>query len=171
MSQERQIYVHIRCMIRKDWFRVLLIEDQYPHAWSEDAFKTMLANRNTIGMVAEIDDLVVGFMIYTLEQGLIEVENFAVDSERMRTGIGKAMMQRLIGKLNPERRRCINLVVRESNFGMQSFLKAIGFRASRVYRGYYDDTREDGYLFQYRVKDEAELIQQPSERRNIFLQG
>ena len=62
--------VHIRWMIRRDMAEVLAIEaDSFEYPWSEDDFIRCLRQRNVIGMVAELDDRIVGFMVYELGVG------------------------------------------------------------------------------------------------------
>ena len=55
--------VHIRWMIRRDMPSVLAIEQEcFEFPWYEDDFVRCLRQRNCIGMVAELDDKVVGYM-------------------------------------------------------------------------------------------------------------
>jgi ribosomal-protein-alanine N-acetyltransferase len=62
--------------------------------------------------------------------------------------VGRQMLEKLMGKLHPERRKCIMLEVRETNLAAQLFFRRFGFRAIRVLRGFYDDSAEDAYLMQ-----------------------
>ena len=62
-------------------------------------------------MVAEEDEQVVGFMIYELHKNRLHILNFAVHPEHRRTGVGKAMLTKLLGKLSHERRNRIMLEV------------------------------------------------------------
>jgi len=139
-------------MTRKDMPAVQTIERQaFEFPWSYDDFIRCLRTRNCIGMVAEHDDEVVGFMIYELHQTRLHVLNFAVNPKFGRIGMGSAMVQKLIGKLSHNRRNRIILEVRETNVAAQFFFKSLGFRAISVLQDYYDDTTEDAYLMQYRV--------------------
>ena len=68
-AKQTQVCVHIRWMIRRDMPSVLGIEQScFEFAWNEDDFIRCLRQRNCIGMVAEIDDEIVGFMIYETAQ-------------------------------------------------------------------------------------------------------
>lgn len=76
--QTQQVRTHIRWMIRRDMPEVLAIEAaSFEFPWLEDDFIRCLRQRNCIGMVAEHDDRVVGFMIYELNKSRIQVLNFA----------------------------------------------------------------------------------------------
>lgn len=149
--------VAIRWMIRRDMAEILDIERaSFEYPWSEDEFIRCLRQRNCIGMIAEIKDRVVGYMIYELHKNRLHILNFAVDSQHRRTGVGSTMIDRLVLKLSPQRRPRILLEVRETNLDSQLFFKAMGFRAVSVLRDFYDDTTEDAIVFQYRVKAESE---------------
>lgn len=145
--------LHIRWMIRRDMPEVLDIEQaSFEFSWSEEEFVRCLRGRNCVGMVADYDDRVVGFMIYELHKTRLHILNFAVHPEMRRRRIGQQMMARLIGKLSAHRRNRILLEVRETNLGAQLFFRTLGFRAVSVLRDFYEDTPEDAYLMQYRFR-------------------
>jgi ribosomal-protein-alanine N-acetyltransferase len=140
-------------MIRRDMPEVLDIENRsFEFAWTEEDFIRCLRQRNCIGMVAELDERVVGFMIYELHKNRLHILNFAVSPEFRRRGVAKAMVKKLIGKLSPQRRNRILLEIRETNLDAQLFFREAGFRAISVLRDFYDDTTEDAYLMQYRYR-------------------
>src|SRR6188474_3566621 len=86
--------VHIRWMIRRDMPEVLTIEEQaFEFPWSEEDFIRCLRQRNCIGMVAEHNERVVGFMIYELHKNRLHILNFAVQEEFRRRGVGTQMIQ------------------------------------------------------------------------------
>ena len=144
---------HIRWMIRRDMADVLAIEsDSFEFPWCENDFLRCLRQRNCIGMVAERDNRVVGFMIYELHKSRLHILNFAVNSRCRRTGIGSQMISKLVGKLSTERRNRILLEVRETNLAAQLFFRSRGFRAVSVLRQFYEDTPEDAYLMQFRYR-------------------
>jgi ribosomal-protein-alanine N-acetyltransferase len=156
--------VHIRWMIRRDMPAVLAIEDaSFEFPWCEEEFIRCLRQRNCIGMVAECDDQVVGFMIYELHKNRLHLLNFAVSPDVRRTGVGRAMMEKLAGKLSVERRNRIMLEVRETNLEAQLFFKILGFKAISVLRDFYEDTTEDAYLMQYRYRPTAEELEMDEE--------
>ncbi len=159
--------LQIRWMIRRDLAEVLLIEQgNFEFPWSEDEFLRCLRQRNCVGMVADLDDQVVGFMIYELHKTRLHVLNFAVGTHRQRQGIGARMVQKLIGKLSPQRRTRVILEVRETNLKAQLFFRQQGFRAVNVLRDFYEDTTEDAYLMQYRYRDsDAALLVEDQQTR------
>ena len=146
-SDRQAIGVHIRWMIRRDMPEVLAIEaENFEFPWSEEDFIRCLRQRNCIGMVAEHDEHVVGFMIYELHKTRLHILNFAVNPAFRRRGVGEAMVGKLISKLSPQRRNHIRLEVRETNLPAQLFFKNSGFVATSVLKDFYDDTTEDAYV-------------------------
>src|SRR5271165_523441 len=135
-----QTRVHIRWMIRRDMPEVLAIEHaSFEYPWCEEEFLRILRQRNCIGMVAELGERIVGFMIYELHRNKIHVLDFAVHPELRRHGVGRQMVSKLAGKLSSQRRNRIAL-----------------FRAAEVVREHYHDTGEDAYSMFYHL-DESDL--------------
>jgi ribosomal-protein-alanine N-acetyltransferase len=163
--QKQELRVHIRWMIRRDMPEVLSIEEEsFEFPWAEQDFIRCLQQRNCIGMVAEHEDRVVGFMIYELHKTRIHVLNFAVGSEARRQDVGSQMVAKLVAKLSPQRRNRIVLEVRETNLPAQLFFRENGFRAVSVLRAYYEDSPEDAYLMQYRFRADKQPAVQPVNR-------
>lgn len=148
--------VHIRWMIRRDMPEVMNIEAQCfgDHAWDEDDFIRYLHQRNCLGMVAEEQNKIVGFMIYELAKDYIHILDFAVDEGNRRRGVGKAMAEKLSSKLSQQRRRRIILKIRETNLSAQKFFGVMGYRATRVESGIYHDCDDDAYVMVYRLGEE-----------------
>ena len=152
-----QVRVHIRWMIRRDMPEVLAIEHaSFEFPWCEEEFLRVLRQRNCIGMVAELGERVVGFMIYELHKNKLHVLDFATHPEFRRQGVGHQMVGKLVGKLSSHRRTRIALYVRETNLASQLFYRVQGFRAVEVAREHYQDTGEDAFVMQY-LFDESVL--------------
>lgn len=151
--------IHQRWMILKDMDFVVDIENlcfEFPWNW-EDFRKTLRCN-NTIGMVTELDETVIGYMVYELHPNRLHLMNLAVHPDFQRQGVGKAMIDWLKRKLNHERRNRITLHVRETNLPAQLFFKDMGFRATSVLRDFYDDCREDAYRMVHRLEKNIETL-------------
>ncbi len=160
--------VQIRWMIRRDMQSVLDIEQaSFEFAWTEDDFIRCLRQRNCIGMVAERNDQVVGFMIYELHKNRLHVLNFAVHQDYRRLKIGQSMVEKLMAKLAFQRRNRILLEVRESNLDAQLFFRNVGFRAISVLRDFYEDTTEDAYLMQLRYVPTADEMSTPERQQRM----
>jgi [ribosomal protein S18]-alanine N-acetyltransferase len=165
IDQKREVWVHIRWMIRRDMPDVLAIEaESFEFPWLEGDFIRCLRQRNCIGMVAEYEGRVVGFMIYELHKTRIHVLNFAVAGDDRRRGVGSQLIAKLIAKLSSQRRSRILLEVRETNLAAQLFFRENGFRAVSVLRSYYADTPEDAYMMQFRHRPERQPAAEPGDR-------
>jgi len=173
VQQALEVRVHIRWMIRRDMPDVLAIERKnFEYPWVDEDFVRCLRQRNCIGMVAEHEGQVVGFMIYELHRTRLHVLNFAVLPGYQRRGVGSQMVAKLIAKLSPARRSRILLEVRETNLGAQIFFRENGFRAISILHKHYDDTPEDAYVMQYRYRsDKPVVVEQPSPDRVGRLAG
>jgi [ribosomal protein S18]-alanine N-acetyltransferase len=142
--------MHIRWMIACDMREVLTIErDCFTDPWSESDFVNCLRQRNVIGMVAEHEERVVGYMLYELNKDNLHLLNLAVHPGMRRQIIGASMVQKLFSKLSRERRRRIVCEVRESNLQAQLFFKSLGFFCVELLREFYDKTDEPALRFQY----------------------
>ena len=167
-SSPSQLDVQIRWMIRRDMPEVLEIEHQsFEYAWTEEDFLCCLRQRNCIGMVAEHQERIVGFMIYELLKQQLHVLNFAVGPASRRHGIGSQMVDKLAHKLSQQRRQEIVLEVRESNLAAQVFFRSQGLVASGVLRNYYEDTEEDAYQMKYLLAGQAPVILPFTSRNRI----
>jgi ribosomal-protein-alanine N-acetyltransferase len=160
--------VQIRWLIRRDMPEVLRIEQEsFEFPWTEEDFLCCLRQRNCIGMVAERDHEIVGFMIYELHKSRLNILNFAVASACRRQGIGAQMILRLIDKLSQQRRNEIRLEVRERNLDAQLFFRSQSFRAVCVLRAHYDDTAEDAYIMQFQLDRTPALLSPYAPRNRI----
>ncbi len=158
-GEKQQVRMHIRWMIRRDMPEVLRMEQSsHEYPWCEEDFLRCLRQRNCIGMVAELGEKVVGFMIYELHKTKLHILNFAVHPDHRRMGVGCQMAEKLISKLSSHRRTKIVVEVRETNLDAQLFFRSAGFRASGVSREFYPDSGEDAYVMEFRLSLSEEEV-------------
>ena len=142
----------VRWMINRDMPAVYAIEDRsFEYPWTRDEFWRCLRTRDCMSLVAEHAQAVAGYVVYEIHDDRLRILNFAVHPDLRRQGVGRAMVQKLTGKLSPNRRRHITLEIREINLQAQLFFRALGFRAVRIKHGFYAETDEDAYVFEYRL--------------------
>lgn len=150
-----KIAPYIRWMIRRDMPAVLAIEEAaFGFPWSEEDFIRVLRQRNCIAMAAEQDERILGYMVYELHATKLVILNFAVHPGAWLKGVGRAMVNKLVGKLSPQRRSRIETCVRESNLDAQLFFRACGFRCIATRRDHYEVSPEDGYVFCLRHREQ-----------------
>ena len=166
--EQPELAVQIRWLIRRDMADVLRIEhESFEFPWTEEDFLSCLRQRNCIGMVAEHEQKIVGFMIYELHNSKLNILNFAVGDEARRSQVGTQMVQKLVDKLSQQRRNEIILEVRETNLSAQLFFSNHRFRAVSILRGHYDDTAEDAYVMRYRLEENSDMLLPMTLRNRI----
>jgi ribosomal-protein-alanine N-acetyltransferase len=142
--------IHLRWMIRRDMPDIMGIElASFEYSWTEDDFLRCLRQRNCIGMVAERNETILGFMVYELHPTRLNLLNFAVHPDQRRGGIGRRLVRKLVYKMCSHRRQKVTLAVREGNTAAQLFFRANRFSAAKVLRKYYEDSGEDAYQMEY----------------------
>jgi ribosomal-protein-alanine N-acetyltransferase len=139
----------VRWMVRSDLDPVLSIEQlSFGFPMDRQDFLTFLRQRNCIGMVAEADGSIHGYMLYEMHPNHLLLASIAVHPECRLLGVGSAMINKLIAKLGKTRNRIV-AEVRETNVPAQLFLRQSKFRAVKIRRNAYEETSEDAYLFKF----------------------
>jgi ribosomal-protein-alanine N-acetyltransferase len=166
MTIEPKEVVNIRWLVPADLPQVLAIEEtSFEFPWSDEEFRRCLRQQNCIGLVAESNHRVLGYVFYEIDRTQFHVLNLAVHPEYRRRGVGKTLVQKLIGKLAPGGRTRIQLEVRETNLAAQLFFRSMGFRATAILRNFYEDTVEDAYLMQYVYPGQQDVEAADAARR------
>jgi ribosomal-protein-alanine N-acetyltransferase len=117
--------------------RILEIDRKcFSDRWSEEEFLVALRGRNCIGTVFGErifgDDEIKGFMVYELHKHNLHVLRFAVDPDWQRRGLATAAMERLVAKMDVQKRTYITADVHEANLGAQLLLASCGFKCESV---------------------------------------
>lgn len=130
--------LNIRWMIRSDMPDVKRIESLTPDPWTEDRIIHTLRDRDVIGMVIEsADQRIVGYMMYGLGKTYIRLIRIAVNAADRRRGYGRAMIEKVKGKLSRRKRWILTCDVPEDLVGCQLFMRACGLCAESCVDGYY----------------------------------
>lgn len=146
-------------MIRKDIARVLEIESEsFEHPWKEEEFFAFMRVRNQIGRVMVLDNLVVGYMLYSINKDSFGVVNIAVAKECRRLGVGSSLIWRLVSRLHVNRKNHVSCIVRESNLPALQFFRGLGFMATSVIKSPFDDCDEDAYSMRFSAVDESTKV-------------
>lgn len=155
---------HVRWMIRRDMADVLQIaRENHEVLREEEDFLKCLRSRNCIGMVAEVGEKIVGYMVYELHSKKLEILSLA---EFAGTGARGVLYKKLMSKLSSHRRTRICWDVLESNLKIQKELRDFGFKAVRVLRNYSQNTEEDAFRFVFRLENEAKADKKVMIERN-----
>jgi ribosomal-protein-alanine N-acetyltransferase len=144
----------IRYGQREDLRRVASIESQsFEFPWEEKDFLGAMVQKNSTLKVAVLDGQIVGFIMYDLHRPRISLLNMAVSPAYRRKGIGRSLVEFVIGKLK-EGYESIGLGVRETNLDAQLFFRdGVGFEYAATAKDTYEESQEDAYIFEYFRED------------------
>jgi ribosomal-protein-alanine N-acetyltransferase len=114
--------------------------------WSEASFREALGAAWSLGLVAEMHDAIVGYLVAREAGGSGEILNLAVDPPFRRSGIARALLDAGLAALRRRGAEEIFLEVRESNFAAQALYLGAGFRPVGQRAGYYRNPLEDALV-------------------------
>lgn len=140
----------VRAMRSGDVPAVAELEAQiFSQPWSAQGFLDALALSDTVFLVAEEENRILGYigMYLAVDEG--EITNVAVDPNARRRGVGQELLlqikreakQRAVGRLVLE--------VRVSNEGAIALYEKNGFSVAGVRKGFYECPKEDAYIMIY----------------------
>ena len=118
----------------------------FTQPWSESSL-AILTQQNGVGIAALTDGgKLVGYcgMLTVLDEG--QITNVAVHPEFRRTGIGSALLNRLLEEAKTLGVTQISLEVRESNVAAKELYLRHGFSVAGVRKRFYSHPTEDGLV-------------------------
>jgi ribosomal-protein-alanine N-acetyltransferase len=144
--------ITIRCFEHGQDYDLLTAIDahSYDEYWTREEFKNELKKQSVVCRIAEQDGLPKGFVLYEMYLNRLYILRIGVHPKYRLQGIGKALLGAVEQKTTKER-TLIFAEVRESNLGLQLFLKKANYRAEEVMKNYYPDNGEDSYVFNHKV--------------------
>jgi ribosomal protein S18 acetylase RimI-like enzyme len=116
----------IRWIVSSDEKDIKDIESHADNPWTWEEYRGQLRKLAHIGMVAEVNDAAAGVIVYELHRGKFAVHRLIVHPRHRRDGIGRALMDKLIGKLHVTGRTRVMFDVEDDRLDMHLFLRAIG---------------------------------------------
>jgi len=136
--------IEVREMRIDDLQQVMVIENaNFAVPWTEMGFFSFLIREDTMFLVAEEGDEIVGYggLIMVLDES--DITNVAVKQSRQDEGIGKLLVSELIARGSKAGVTTIHLEVRNSNEKAISLYQKMGFVQIGVRRNYYENPVED----------------------------
>ncbi len=128
--------------------RIMEIEkDAFSTPWSRESF-LMEINENKLAkyVVAEVDGLVVGYGGFWLIIDEAHITNIAVIGDYRNKGVGKKILEGLIGLSLYHRLSSMTLEVRVSNEPAKKLYTSYGFQKVGIRPNYYADEKEDAII-------------------------
>jgi [ribosomal protein S18]-alanine N-acetyltransferase len=143
-------------MTAADLDAVMAIErSSFAYPWSPRFFLQELQVPCARSILGEINERIVGYVLFWLLPNEIDVHNLAVHSEFRRRGIGRLLLQQVVIEARCRSSNRVTLEVRQSNVSAQKLYESLGFTTTAVRRGYYSDNGEDALAMALEVKPES----------------
>ncbi len=123
------------------------IEDaSFSAPWSRKSYEDLWEQESIEIWVSRIGDELVGYYLVQTVRDEQELHTFAVKAALRRRGIGRAMMEHLIGRSRGRGVKHIFLLVRPSNHEARELYRSMGFVGIGIRRNYYRDNFEDALV-------------------------
>jgi [ribosomal protein S18]-alanine N-acetyltransferase len=136
--------LEFRPMTTADLDEVMLIErSSFRFPWSPGFFRQELQVACARSVLAEIDGKIVGYVLFWLLPGAIDIHNIAVHADYRRRGIARMLLGRVIDEARHRSALKVMLEVRKSNVPAQKLYESMGFLTIGIRKGYYSDDGED----------------------------
>ena len=136
--------VRFRPMTMADIDDVMVIErTSYRFPWSTGFFLQELQVACARSILAEVHGRIVGYVLYWLLPGALDIHNIAVHVDFRRQGIARLLLGQVLGQAKGQSTTRVMLEVRKSNLPAQKLYEALGFSITGIRKGYYSDDGED----------------------------
>ncbi len=138
----------IRYMNKEDISQVLEIEKQcFSVPWTKEAF-VMEVEKNKFAryIVAELDEIIVGYGGMWMVIDEAHVTNIGVRPDFRGRGFGDAIVKAMIAAAEKEGIYNMTLEVRASNRVARNLYEKYGFKACGIRPKYYQDNNEDAVI-------------------------
>lgn len=136
--------VHFRNINPSDIDEIMTIEQgSFAYPWSARFFLQELRVPCARSRLAVVGGRSVGYVIYWVLPGEVDIHNLAVHPAYRRQGIGRSLLQAVIEEAKLIGCTRVTLEVRKSNEAAQKLYHSLGFVARGVRKGYYSDDGED----------------------------
>ena len=136
--------LRFRPMTTADMDEIMVIErTSYRFPWSMGFFLQELQVACARSIIAESNGRIIGYVLYWLLPGVIDIHNIAVHVDFRRRGVGRALLGKVISEAKRQSITRVTLEVRKSNLPAQKLYGSVGFGSTGVRKNYYSDDGED----------------------------
>ncbi len=120
--------------------------------WSAGFFRQELQVACARSILAEADGKIIGYVLFWLLPGAIDIHNIAVHVDFRRRGIARVLLGRVIDQARRQSIVHVMLEVRKSNLPAQKLYETMGFLTVGLRKGYYSDNGEDALAMTLELK-------------------
>lgn len=139
----------LRSLVEADIPKLLVIEIATQKApWTEEIFKNCL-RAGCMGWAIEQENVLVGFVIFSIHAGENHILNICVHPDYQRQGLGRQLITQALVISKEQNAGITYLEVRCSNQGAIILYREMGFKQIGVRKDYYPTSkgREDAWIF------------------------
>jgi ribosomal-protein-alanine N-acetyltransferase len=146
--------IEFRPMTMSDIDDVMVIErTSYRFPWSTGFFLQELQVACARSILVELHGRIVGYVLYWLLPGALDIHNIAVHVDFRRRGIARLLLGHVLSQAKAQSMTRVMLEVRKSNLAAQKLYETFGFSTTGVRKGYYSDDGEDALAMTLEVND------------------
>lgn len=127
--------------------------ENFSMPWSENAFRSLLANPDCFYLVALADGEVAGGIGCTYLCGEASIDNVVVAQGWRRRGMAGALLKEVIARGEANRVEAFTLEVRAGNRPAICLYEKFGFRSAGIRPGFYEKPVEDALIMWRRKTD------------------
>lgn len=138
----------ISWILPADINQVTIIDSEHTDKWDESRLRKKLSLPNVIGHALRVNNKIVCFSIYELYKQSIVILKLSTKASSRGNGYARSMMEYIKSKLIKDRNKII-VAIRESDMNGIQFLKHMGFMATGVLKGHFEEQDEDAYRMVY----------------------
>ena len=144
--------VQFRPMSTADLDEVMAIErTAFPFPWSAGFFRQELQVACARSILAEADGKIIGYVLFWLLPGAVDIHNIAVHADFRRKGIARLLLRKVLDDAERQAIARVMLEVRRSNVPAQRLYEAMGFATTGIRKGYYSDNGEDALAMTFEL--------------------
>ncbi len=118
----------------------------YSYPWSERFFRQELQVECARSFLAQLERRIVGYILFWLLPGEIDIHNVAIHPDFRRRGLGRHLLEQVVSEARSRASTRITLEVRKSNLPAQKLYESMGFAYNGIRKNYYSDDGEDALL-------------------------
>jgi dihydroorotate dehydrogenase electron transfer subunit len=152
--------IAVRELAEADMEEILAIErDSYPLPWTREHFLDELKSDHSFPLVAiGPDERIIGYICprFLLDEG--HIYNIAVHRSFRKRGLGRLLLEKVLGICRERRVVTLYLEVRTSNNAAIALYRQVGFVSTGERSRYYENC-EDAMLMEYNFPDERPRMQ------------
>ena len=134
-------------MVPADLDEVMAIErTSFRYPWSSNFFLEELQVVCARSIVAQVNDKIVGYVLFWLLFEEIDIHNIAVHTDFRRQRVGQTLLQQVVEQARSRNSARVTLEVRVSNIAAQKLYDSVGFVSQGLRKGYYSNDGEDAVI-------------------------